>query len=266
MVPVTQGILRTKVSDMLIGDYIAANYKNGVYTAIGEKADTSLAEFDSSDPGVEGLVYLIKTQKGVLIPNMVQIPSNTQSGMELFYYLNKKGMIAGADVAIPEYESVVEDGSGNPTYQDVAAADIADAIAAGKTIYYTKTDGTLTTDDTDPDIDSTISAKTPVMATTNFQARVRIPTVGELGNAIFGNMDYAGHISKAENNFYNGTYVNELVVPFGVNIGASDQFGYFDTSVSSGAPYTTFSDSTTTVPARLILEFVDNEYSVDFDH
>ena len=35
MIPVTQGILRNKVSDMLIGDYIAANFRNGVYTAIG---------------------------------------------------------------------------------------------------------------------------------------------------------------------------------------------------------------------------------------
>ena len=267
MVPVTQGILRNKVSEMLIGDYIAANFKNGVYTAIGEKADTTLADFDPSDPGAEGLVYLIKTQKGLLIPNMVQIPSNTQTGMELFYYLNKKGMIAGADVAIPEYESVVEDGSGNPTYQDVAAADIADAIAAGKAIYYTKTDGTLTTDDTDPDIDSTISAKTPVMATTNFQARVRIPNLNELVNVFVGNMDCTAHISNTEANFYNGgTAVSEMVVPRGVSIGASDQFGYFDTTKTTGTPYSTFSDNTTTYPARLVLEFVDNEFSVDFDH
>ena len=267
MVPVTQGILRNKVSDMLIGDYIAANFRNGVYTVIGEKADTTLTDFDSSDPGVEGLVYLIKTQKGVLIPNMIQIPSNTQTGMELFYYLNKKGMIAGTDVDIPEHESIVKDENGDPTYQDVASEDIADAIAAGKTIYYTKTDGTLTTDDTDPDIDSTISAKTPVMETINFQARVRIPNLNELVNAFIANMECTAHISKTETNFYNGgTAVSEMVVPRGVSIGASDQFGYFDTTKTTGTPYSTFSDKTTTYPARLVLEFVDNEFSVDFDH
>ena len=196
MVPVTQGILRNKVSEMLIGDYIAANFKNGVYTAIGEKANTALSDFDSNDPGTEGLVYLIKTQKGVLVPNMIQIPSNTQTGMELFYYLNKKGMITGVDVDIPEYDSVVKDVSGDPTYQDVASSDIADAIAAGKTVYYTKTDGTLTTDDTDPDIDSSVSAKTPVMSTTNFKARVRIPSFNELMNALTGNMEYTVHTSS----------------------------------------------------------------------
>ena len=59
MVPVTQGILRNKVSEMLIGDYIAANFKNGVYTAIGEKANTALSDFVSNVPGTECLVYFI---------------------------------------------------------------------------------------------------------------------------------------------------------------------------------------------------------------
>lgn len=264
MVPVTQGILRNKVSEMLIGDYIAANFKNGVYTAIGEKANTALSDFDSNDPGTEGLVYLIKTQKGVLIPNMIQIPSNTQTGMDLFYYLNKKGMITGADVAIPEFDTVVNDESGNPTYQDVSSSDIANAIAAGKTIYYTKTDGSLTTNSEDLDINSSISAKTPVLKTTNFKARVRIPSFNELKNAFTGNMDYTSHTSKTENNFYNGgTYISEMVVPRGVSIGANDQFGYLNVSNNQ---YATFSDSTSTYPARLILEFVDNEFSVDLDH
>ena len=267
MIPVTQGILRNKVSDMLIGDYIAANFRNGVYTAIGEKANTTLADFDPNDPGVEGLVYLIKTQKGVLIPNMIQIPSTTQTGMELFYYLNKKGMITGADVSIPEFDSVVKDGSGDSTYQNVASSDIADAIAAGKIIYYTKTDGTLTTDDTDPDIDSSVSAKTPVLTTTNFKARVRIPSLNEMMNALTGNMEYTAHTSKTTNNFYNGgSYTSEMVVPRGVSIGANDQFGYLDTTNTSSIHYSTFSDKTTTYPARLILEFVDNEFSVDLDH
>lgn len=264
MVPVTQGILRNKVSDMLIGDYIAANFKNGVYTVIGEKANTTLADFDPNDPSVEGLVYLIKTQKGVLIPNMIQIPSTTQTGMDLFYYLNKKGMITGANVSIPEFDSVVKDVSGNPTYQNVASSDIADAIAAGKIIYYTKTDGTLTTNDTDPDIDSSISAKTPVLTTTNFKARIRIPSLNEMMNALTGNMEYTAHTSKTTNNFYNGgTKTSEMVVPRGVSIGASDQFGYLNVSNNQ---YAAFSDSTSTYPARLILEFVDNEFSVDLDH
>lgn len=267
MVPVTQGILRNKVSEMLIGDYIAANFKNGVYTAIGEKANTALSDFDSNDPGTEGLVYLIKTQKGVLIPNMIQIPSNTQTGMDLFYYLNKKGMITGADVAIPEFDTVVNDESGNPTYQDVSSSDIANAIAAGKTIYYTKTDGSLTTNSEDPDINSSISAKTPVLKTTNFKARVRIPSFNELKNAFTGNMDYTSHTSKTENNFYNGgTYTSEMVVPRGVSIGANDQFGYLSSSSSSNIQYSTFSDKTTTYPARLVLEFVDNKFSIDLDH
>ena len=264
MVPVTQGILRNKVSEMLIGDYIAANFKNGVYTAIGEKANTALSDFDSNDPGTEGLGYLIRTQKGVLVPNMIQIPSKTQTGMELFYYLNKKGMITGADINIPEYDSVVKGSDGNPTYQDVASSDIADTIAAGKTVYYTKTDGTLTTDDTDPDIDSSVSAKTPVMLTTNFKARVRIPSFNELMNALTGNMEYTAHTSKTVNNFYNGgANTNEMVVPRGVSIGTSDQFGYLNVSNNQ---YATFSDNTSTYPARLILEFVDNEFSVDLDH
>ena len=267
MVPVTQGLLRNKVSEMLIGDYIAANFKNGVYTAIGEKANTALSDFDSNDPGTEGLVYLIKTQKGVLIPNMIQIPSNTQTGMDLFYYLNKKGMITGADVAIPEFDTVVNDESGNPTYQDVSSSDIANAIAAGKTIYYTKTDGSLTTNSEDPDINSSISAKTPVLKTINFKARVRIPSFNELKNAFTGNMEYTSHTSKTENNFYNGgTYTSEMVVPRGVSIGANDQFGYLSASGSSNIQYSTFSDKTTTYPARLILEFVDNKFSVDLDH
>ena len=267
MVPVTQGILRNKVSEMLIGDYIAANFKNGVYIAIGEKANTALSDFDSNDPGTEGLVYLIKTQKGVLIPNMIQIPSNTQTGMDLFYYLNKKGMITGADVDIPEFDTVVNDESGNPTYQDVSSSDIANAIAAGKTIYYTKTDGSLTTNSEDPDINSSISAKTPVLKTTNFKARVRIPSFNELKNAFTGNMEYTSHTSKTENNFYNGgTYTSEMVVPRGVSIGANDQFGYLSASSSSNIQYSTFSDKTTTYPARLILEFVDNKFSVDLDH
>lgn len=264
MVPVTQGILRTKVSEMLVGDFIAANFKNGVYTAIGEKANTSLNDFDANDPGTEGVVCLIKTQKGLLIPNMVQIPSSTQTGMALFYYLNTKGMIAGADVTIPEEETPVTDGSGNPTYVNVEAGDIADAIAAGKAIYYTKTDGTLTTDNTDPDIDSSVPAKTPVTTLSNLQARVRIPTFAELNEAFTGNMEYTSNPAKKINNFYNGgSEVNEMVVPRAASIGTNDQFGYYNVTNHN---YSTFSDNTTTVTARLVIEFVDNDYSVDFDH
>ena len=80
-------------------------------------------------------------------------------------------------------------------------------------------------------------------------------------------MEYTAHTSKTTNNFYNGgTYTSEMVVPRGVSIGANDQFGYLDTTNTSSIHYSTFSDKTTTYPARLILEFVDNEFSVDLDH
>ena len=102
------------------------------------------------------------------------------------------------------------------------------------------------------------------MSTTNFKARVRIPSFNELMNALTGNMEYTAHTSKTVNNFYNGgANASEMVVPRGVSIGTSDQFGYLNVSNNQ---YATFSDSTSTYPARLILEFVDNEFSVDLDH
>ena len=287
MVPVTQGILRTKVSEMLIGDFIVANFKNGVYTAIGEKANTSLNDFDANDPGTEGVVYLTKTQKGLLIPNMVQIPSSTQTGMALFYYLNTRGMIAGADVTIPEQNHVwhpnhqpyqdhneTTGGGGvgapgldpDPTlvWEAIEPERIADAIAAGRIIYYCKTDGSYTTDSSDPDIDATKNAMSPVMYTADLKARIRIPTFVELNEAFTGNMGYTSNPAKKIDNFYNaGSEVNEMVVPRAVSIGANDQFGYYNVSNHN---YSTFSDNTTTVAARLVIEFVDNEYSVDFDH
>ena len=283
MVPVTQGILRTKVSEMLVGDFIVANFKNGVYTAIGEKADTSLNDFDANDPGTEGVVCLIKTQKGLLVPNMVQIPSSTQTGMALFYYLNTKGMIAGADVTIPEQnhplhvnypgQSSTTSGGGvasgldpDPTltWEAIEPERIADAIAAGRIIYYCKTDGSYTTDSSDPDIDATKNAMSPVMYTADLKARIRIPTLAELNEAFTGNMGYTSNPAKKINNFYNGgSEVNEMVVPRAASIGTNDQFGYYNVTNHN---YSTFSDNTTTVTARLVLEFVDNDYSVDFDH
>jgi len=86
-VPITQGLLRTTVASMNIGDYIAARYTAsaittiGTYSQIGTVDTTTVAAFSSTN--LDGYLYLIKIAKGLLVPNIRNMTGATYNVLNL---------------------------------------------------------------------------------------------------------------------------------------------------------------------------------------
>ena len=106
--PITGGKLQTKVSDMLIGDYIAARYTTasatgaGTYSQIGTVDTTTVPELNvqASTPVLDGYLYLIKIAKGVLVPNKKLFAAAGIAAATFYSAMNSDNLIYGKKVTI----------------------------------------------------------------------------------------------------------------------------------------------------------------------
>ena len=98
-VPNSNGVLRTKLSDMKIGDYIKWQYNGGSNTTIGTlKADDGTENELPSTPlatGITGYFYFIKWKQGLLVADR-GIHANISAQM-----LNKAGYFKGSQYFCP---------------------------------------------------------------------------------------------------------------------------------------------------------------------
>lgn len=94
----TQGEFKSTVASMNIGDYIAAEYTNTAYNAIGTIAafgdvNSELADY-TSENYTDGVIYYMKLDKGLLMPCC-------QMGNTLSYYnLASEGLIHGKVITL----------------------------------------------------------------------------------------------------------------------------------------------------------------------
>ena len=99
--PVSNGVLRTNLADMKIGDYIKWQYNGGSNTTIGTlKADDGTgAELPSTplDTGIAGYFYFIKWKQGLLVADR-GIHANISAQM-----LNKAGYFKGSQYFCPSF-------------------------------------------------------------------------------------------------------------------------------------------------------------------
>ena len=97
--PNSNGVLRTKLSDMKIGDYIKWQYNGGSDTTIGTlKADDGTENELPSTPlatGITGYFYFIKWKQGLLVADRA-IHANISAQM-----LNKAGYFKGSQYFCP---------------------------------------------------------------------------------------------------------------------------------------------------------------------
>ena len=97
--PKSNGVLRTKLADMKIGDYIKWQYNGGSDTAIGTlKADDGTENELPSTPlatGITGYFYFIKWKQGLLVADR-GIHLNVSAQM-----LNKAGYFKGSQYFCP---------------------------------------------------------------------------------------------------------------------------------------------------------------------
>ena len=99
--PNSNGVLRTKLSDMKIGDYIKWQYNGGSDTTIGTlKADDGTENELPSTPlatGITGYFYFIKWKQGLLVADR-GIHANISAQM-----LNKAGYFKGSQYFCPSF-------------------------------------------------------------------------------------------------------------------------------------------------------------------
>lgn len=96
----TQGTLKTTVSDMNIGDYIAAQYTTQNYGALGTISNLGTVDTktlkDYSSTNLDGVIYLMKMAKGLLV-------STSRLGNSLSYYqLSGQGLVSGKKITLNE--------------------------------------------------------------------------------------------------------------------------------------------------------------------
>lgn len=97
-VPATTGVLRTKVSDMQIGDYIPAYWTNGSWDNEYLKTTGSHAEYPVTGvpyASLNGFFYFIKVAKGIIVSDRVIYHTTTWDS------LNASKVIQGRPLAIP---------------------------------------------------------------------------------------------------------------------------------------------------------------------
>ena len=118
--PKSNGVLRTKLADMKIGDYIKWQYNGGSDTAIGTlKADDGTENELPSTPlatGITGYFYFIKWKQGLLVADR-GIHANISAQM-----LNKAGYFKGSQYFCPSLAQFkafcADDFNGNFKFSD----------------------------------------------------------------------------------------------------------------------------------------------------
>ena len=115
--PITKGILRAKVSDMVIGDYIAARYTTtsatdaGTYSELGSVDTSTVAELNvqATTPVLDGYLYLMKVMKGVLVPNKKLFASAGILSTTFYSTMNAKNLIYGKKVTMTYTDNTTQD-------------------------------------------------------------------------------------------------------------------------------------------------------------
>lgn len=105
--PVTYGKLQTNVSDMIIGDYIAARYTTEALATPGSFSELGTVDVDNTplwhktNNPTNGVVYFIKIAPGILMCNSLVIQSIT------FNNINAANLISGNVVTIGDTKFLV---------------------------------------------------------------------------------------------------------------------------------------------------------------
>ena len=128
--PNSNGVLRTKLSDMKIGDYIKWQYNGGSDTTIGTlKADDGTEnELPSTplDTGITGYFYFIKWKQGLLVADR-GIHANISAQM-----LNKAGYFKGSQYFCPSFAQFqafcADDFNGNFKFSNANFPLVAESI------------------------------------------------------------------------------------------------------------------------------------------
>lgn len=101
--PKTKGVLRTKLEEMEIGDYIAATYTTSAMTAIGTFSELGNVPDDQEEftsTNLKGTVYLMKVDMGLLL-----CTNRTMAGVQ-YAVLNKANLIAGKKVELDGHDFI----------------------------------------------------------------------------------------------------------------------------------------------------------------
>jgi F5/8 type C domain len=119
-VPATTGQLRTKISDMQIGDYIVCNYTAssgvvGTFSNFGGTAGAEIPVSGSSTPNET--FYFVKVAKGLLVADRVVQHSITWDT------LNARGVIQGTPCVLSSITDAVPTMTSNNTPSGIARSD-----------------------------------------------------------------------------------------------------------------------------------------------
>ena len=112
VLPITQGKLQSVVSNMAVGDYIAAKYTTtannvaGTFSEIGTADTTGVAlDLFNAAPVLSGYLYLTKVAKGILVPNCELITATAAA--TLYASLNTSNYIYGQKITIGSTDFLV---------------------------------------------------------------------------------------------------------------------------------------------------------------
>lgn len=96
MIPETQGILRSTVSSMNVGDYIAARYNTSATNVIGTISELGTVDTDMVDEwstdNLNGVIYFVKIARAKLLCTIPTLLSGT------FKMFNDVNMVSGKKV------------------------------------------------------------------------------------------------------------------------------------------------------------------------
>jgi len=114
-IPATTGQLRTRIEDMQIGDYISCNYKasSGVLGSFNDLGSATGSEIPTSGTNTpNGLFYLIKVDKGILVADRVVQTSISWDALNSSKAIQGLGTGFG-DVALLHFDNDFSDDMGN---------------------------------------------------------------------------------------------------------------------------------------------------------
>lgn len=102
--PATTGQLRTSITDMQIGDYIACRYQStNALAYFSELGGCTMAEIPTAGSATpDGLFYFIKVDKGLLVADRITLHTITWDS------LNASKLIQGLPDQLPFYENLLQ--------------------------------------------------------------------------------------------------------------------------------------------------------------
>lgn len=122
--PILKGTLKTNVSDMVVGDYIAARYTTTATTAVGSFSEIGTVDTNTVNPwttsNLDGYVYLIKIDRGTLMCNMI-----TMVGIP-YKTINNSDLACGKKITIDTIDYIQRIPCANEL--DIANSTIADGV------------------------------------------------------------------------------------------------------------------------------------------